>query len=78
MLGIKTTVLHPKWLNSERSAYRSEDEFLSVNVPAYKGLFGIAEENDVKILAENLLFGSVAEPQIISKLVSEVNSPYFG
>lgn len=78
VLGIKTTVLHPKWLNSERSAYRSEDEFLSVNVPAYKGLLGIAEENDVKILAENLLFGSVAEPQIISKLVSEVNSPYFG
>lgn len=78
LFGIKTTVLHPKWLNSDKVSYKSEDEFLSVNVPAYKGLLEIAENNDVIILAENLLFGAVAEPKIISKLVSEINSPYFG
>lgn len=78
ILGIKYTVVHSLWNRGNGISYENEDEFLTVNVNAIKPLLEHAEKNNVIILTENLLWGASIYPKVMSKLVSEVNSPWFG
>lgn len=78
VLGTKYTVVHPIRKRAEGGTIESDDEFLSINVPAYKALLEEAEKNGVTVLSENLLWGATIPPASISALVEEVNSPYFG
>lgn len=78
VLGTKYTVVHPIHKRADGGVIESDDEFLSVNVPAYKALLEEAEKNHVILLSENLLWGATIPPASISALVEEVNSPYFG
>ena len=78
VLGAKYTVVHPIHKRADGSVIEGDDEFLSVNVPAYKALLEEAEKNHVIMLSENLLWGATIPPASISALVDEVNSPYFG
>ncbi len=78
ILGIKYLVIHPVWRKSDGTYYESDEEFIEVNTKLAKPLLEYAEKYDVKILSENLLWGASIRPSAIDKLVSEVDSPYFG
>lgn len=78
VLGAKYTVVHPIHKRADGGVIEGDDEFLSVNVPAYQALLEEAEKNNVILLSENLLWGATIPPASISALVDEVNSPYFG
>ncbi len=78
ILGIRYTVVHPIFKKADGSFLESDDEFLSVNVPAYRALSEIAAQSGVTILSENLLWGASIRPSALSALVSEVNMPNFG
>ncbi len=78
ILGAGYTVAHPIWCKEDGSFLESDDEFLSVNVPATLSLLASAEKYGVTILSENLLWGASLRASAIDKLVKEVNSPLFG
>ena len=77
ILHIPYTVIHPVFAG-KNGVYESEDEFLSVNIPLIRRLLPYAEQYGVTILSENLLWGASARPEVISRLVKEVNSSLFG
>ena len=78
ILGIPYTVVHPLFRDADGKSIDSIDEFVTVNASAIKPLLEIAEENNVTILSENLLWGASIQPSAIDALVEAVNSPYFG
>ena len=77
ILGIKYTVVHPLWDKGNGVFYEGE-EFIDVNKKAILPLLEAAERYNVIILSENLLWGDSIKSTAISRLVKEVNSPYFG
>ncbi|MBQ8311065.1 MAG: sugar phosphate isomerase/epimerase [Clostridia bacterium] len=78
ILGIPYMVVHPLFRDADGKNIDSIDAFVEVNAAAVKPLLEIAEENNVTILSENLLWGASIQPAAIDALVEAVNSPYFG
>ncbi len=78
ILGAGCMVVHPMFQKPDGRYYESDDEFLSVNVPAARALLENAEKFGVPILSENLLWGASMRVSAIDALVREVNSPWFG
>ena len=76
-IGVGSTVAHPIWIVDGRVIY-DEDEFFSLNLPIYKELTKAAEEAGVVLMCENLCWGPSMDPVAMSKMVKEINSPYFG
>ncbi len=78
ILGAGYTVVHPIWRKPDGSFYESDDEFLSVNVPAIRPMVEKAVDYGVTILSENLLWGASIRAASVAKLVQEVSHPRFG
>ena len=78
LLGIPYTVIHPIWKKADQTFYTNKDEFLTVNTAFYLPIVKAAENYGVTVLCENLLWGCSVYPEIISELVSAVDSDYFG
>ncbi|MBE6931719.1 MAG: hypothetical protein E7463_15730 [Ruminococcaceae bacterium] len=78
VLGIGYLVVHPIWHDAENRIYEDEEAFIRVNLEAMKPLLEMAEQSGVVMLSENVLWGASARPESISRLVREVNSPWFG
>lgn len=78
MLGISYMVVHPLFCDADGKNIDSVDAFVEVNATAIQPLLEIAEENNVTILSENLLWGASIQPSAIDALVEAVDSPYFG
>ena len=78
VMGAKYCVVHPIWKDDRGNTIKSKTKFISVNANAIKEYLPTAEKCGVIILSENILWGSSADPRIISELVEEVNSPWFG
>ena len=77
ILGVKYLVVHPIH-EVEGKIITDDAEFIRINAEAIFGLLPYAEANGVVILSENILWGSSICPTVISDLVAQVNSPYFG
>lgn len=78
IMKIPYIVVHPVFKNQKGAVISCEDEFLEVNTRSILPLLELAEENNVTILSENLLWGASKDPLIIARLVKEVASPFFG
>ena len=76
ILGIKYLVIHPLHKKSGE-IITDDDAFAEINAEAIHPLLPIAEENEVTILSENLLWGSSIRPDAIAKLVETVDHPNF-
>ena len=78
LMKIPYIVVHPVFRDSDGSVFENADAFIERNVHEIRPLLEYAEENQVVILSENLLWGASADPIVIGRLVQEVNSPWFG
>ena len=83
ILGAKYMAVHPAAFRSVEELRNNvgiddDDEFMAINVKAFRELVPYAEQNGVILVAENLLWGSSYRFSNYVRLVKEVNSPYFG
>ncbi|MBR4451725.1 MAG: TIM barrel protein [Clostridia bacterium] len=78
VLGAKYCVIHPVWKDENGKTIESKSKFISVNVEAIKKWLPLAEKCGVILLSENILWGASKDPRIISELVKEVDSKWFG
>lgn len=76
-LGAKHLVVHPIWREGDR-ILQDPEEFISCNLAAVRPWLTLAEEHEVVLLSENLLWGASADPRVIAELVRRVDSPFFG
>ena len=77
ILGVKYMVVHPFYDNADGRIY-DNDVFINSNVKAIKEMLELAEKYKVILLAENLLEAASTPAHNISRMVEEVNSPWFG
>lgn len=77
LLGIGYMVVHPVWRN-ESGILTDEEEFIRLNAQIIRPQLELAERHGVILLSENLLWGASIRAQTISRLVEEVDSPWFG
>lgn len=77
LLGIRYMVVHPVCRN-ENGTIENEEEFIRLNAQLIRPQLEVAEKHGVILLSENLLWGASIHAQTISKLVDEVDSPWFG
>ena len=77
ILGAKYTVVHPV-CRQNGAIIEDAEEFIRVNANLVRPMLETAEKCGVAILSENLLWGASKDPRIISSLVKEVDSPFFG
>lgn len=78
ILGIHYCVVHPIWQDENKNIITDREQFIHVNADAIRPLLPTAQAHNVVLLSENLLWGASIEVGIISDLVKEVNSPWFG
>jgi len=78
MLGIRYAVLHPLWWHEDGSIIADKEVFIQKNAPKYKIIAEEAGKNGVTLLCENLLWGASIYPEVQSRMVETVNSPWFG
>ena len=78
VLGAKYCVIHPVWKDENGKTIESKSKFISVNAGAIKKWLPLAEKCGVILLSENILWGASKDPRIISELVKEVDSKWFG
>lgn len=78
VLGAKYLVVHPVWRDENGEIIENKQKFISVNAEAIKKWLPLAEKCGVVLLSENILWGASKDPRIISELVKEVNSDWFG
>ena len=78
VLGARYLVIHPIWHEKNGKTIQNKLRFLQVNAAAIKKLLPKAEECDVVLLSENILWGASADPRIIADLVKQVDSDWFG
>ncbi len=77
ILGAKYMVVHPFYDNADGRIYDA-DVFVDSNVNAVRQMLEYAEKYKVIILAENLLEAASTPVRNISRMVEEINSPWFG
>jgi sugar phosphate isomerase/epimerase len=77
LLGSKYLVIHPI-VSVDKVTIKDNEECIRINAEAIRELLPYAEENNVIILSENLLWGSSIDPLVIADLVKAVDSKYFG
>ena len=77
VIGAKYCVVHPI-TKQNGSVIGDTDTFLSLNVEAIRRYLPLAEECGVILLSENIPWSPSADPRVISQLVEEVDSPWFG
>lgn len=77
ILGAKYLVVHPFYDNADGRIHDA-DIFVNSNVKAIKEMLEYAEKYKVVILAENLLEAASTSAHNISRMVEEINSPWFG
>lgn len=77
-MGVKYSVVHPIWEHEDGRIIMSDDEFFSINVPLYKRIAEVGEKYGIIMLTENLMWGPTIYPKNMSRLVEEVDSPFFG
>ena len=78
IMGIRYLVVHPIWRDADGKIIDDKNVFLSVNADGIRTMLHAADKYGVILLSENLLWGSSADPRIISDLVWEVGHPQFG
>ena len=77
ILGAKCIVVHPIHELDGRIIEDAE-EFVRVNVQATQKLLPLAEQYDLTLLSENILWGASVPPKNIVELVKAVDSLRFG
>lgn len=77
ILGAGYIVVHPV-CRENGEIIETAEQFIRVNAEAYGACIEAAEKHGVVVLSENLLWGASKDPRIISELVKELKSPYFG
>ena len=77
VLGVKYLVVHPIF-KIDDEIIQDRDTFISVNAEAIRRWLPLAQERNVVLLSENILWGASADPHMIADLVKTVDSPYFG
>lgn len=77
ILGAKYLVVHPFYDNADGRIYDT-DVFVSSNVRAIKEMLEYAEKYKVILLAENLLEAASTPAHTLSRMVEEIDSPWFG
>lgn len=77
LLGAKYIVVHPI-CRQNGAIIEDAEQFIAVNANSVRPILETAEKCGVAILSENLLWGASKDPRIISSLVKEINSPFFG
>lgn len=83
ILGVKIMAVHPVAFRCpadipKNIGIEDDEEFMALNVKAFRELMPYAEQNGVILVAENLLWGSSYRFSNFVRLVKEVNSPYLG
>ena len=77
ILGAKYLVVHPCCHIGTREL-ADDDEYIPHNAEMIKPLLEPAERYGIILLTENLLNGASNRVQVVSRLVEEVDSPWFG
>ncbi len=75
--GAKYLVVHP-CCHIDGRLLTDEEEYIKHNADMIKPLLQVAEKHGIILLTENLLNGASTQAQVVSDLVKEVNSPWFG
>ena len=78
ILEIPYCVVHPFHKDANLIRLETEERFVEVNAEGARRLLKSAEKNNVIILSENILSSFTRYPTLISAVVQEVNSPWFG
>ena len=78
VLGARYMVLHPMYRYPDLREMTDPDDFIKINAAAVRPYLEKAERAGMILLAENLQDGAVADPRVISALVEEVGSPWYG
>ncbi len=77
-LGAGYIVLHPAYREEDGSEICDPERFVGFNARLTAPLVERAEKLGITVLSENLQYGASADPLVISELVREIASPYFG
>ena len=77
-IGAGYMVLHPAYREENGDEITDPERFVRLNAELTAPWAERAEKLRVILLSENLQYGASADPRVISALVDEVASPFFG